>query len=706
MKITRREFIKGSLTTGAVIAAGGAGVLFSPRKAHAFAQSPNLQKFIQPLRGVGGAGIPLAAKDTVAQPWWKPGVDHYTIGISEYTDQLHPFLPPTKLWGYGGPATGNVYRHLGGIIAVPKNKPVQITFQNNLPDAHIIPVDTTIPGANQAQNRTAVHLHGGLVPWVSDGGPFDWWAPDGTHGASFLNNSALGVPAPALNEAEYYYPNNQSARLVWYHDHAYGITRINAYAGIASGYVIYDDYELGLVATNNLPGPLDPRTFYLVFQDKIFVDGDPNSPGFIGTIDPTWPGPTTTGSLWYAHVYDPLRWLVGPPPILTPMPDPSVVPEFFGDTILVNGTVYPYLELAPGQYRFRMLNACNARFLNPRLVYAQGTTGTLATEPNTKAPGPPFIQIGTEGGFLPIPAMLNGPKQPLLLLAPAERADLIVDLTLVPVGSRLILYNDAPAPYPVGDPRNDYFPGNKSTPASVAAFGPNTRTLLQIRVKAGAAGPRITLPATLTPTDPFLVTQTLGVPIVPVVTPTTTGFSTTITLANGTTVPAKYRYLTLNETFDGYGRLIQYLGTNVATNPAKPGLFGRPYDSTPTEFMPAGSYEVWEIANLTGDTHPIHFHLVNVQILSRQGFNAKQYAGVPNYNGKAFAPAANELGWKETVRMNPGEVTRVFMKFDLPSVPFTVPLSTRTGVTGHEYVWHCHILEHEEHDMMRPIIVT
>jgi spore coat protein A, manganese oxidase len=701
MKITRREFIKGSLTTGAVIAAGGAGVLFTPRRAHAFAQSQNLQKFVSPLRGVGGTGIPVMTPDTVPQAWWQPGVTHYTIDIGQYTDQLHPVLPnPTRLWGYG---QNGIHRHLGGIIAVKRGTPVQITFRNNLPATNIIPVDTTIPGANQAQNRTAVHLHGGLVPWISDGGPFDWWEPGGTHGASFLNNTLN--PTAALNEAEYYYPNNQGARLVWYHDHAYGITRTNAYAGIASGYVIYDDYELGLVAANNLPGPLDPRTVYMIFQDKIFWDGNTTAtgadPGYASKV----PG-AQAGDLWYAHVYDPLRWIVGPPPILTPLPDPSVVPEFFGDTILVNGTVYPFLELEPRQYRFRMLNACNARFLNPRLVYAQA--GALASEPNTKAPGPAFIQIGTEGGFLPAPAMLNGPKQPLLLLAPAERADLIVDLRLVPAGSTLILYSDAPAPFPVGDPRNDYFPGNKSTPVSIVGFGPNTRTLLQIRVKTavGAPDPAITLPAALTPTDPFLVTQTPGVPIVPVVAPTATGFSTTITLANGTTVPAKYRYLTLNETFDAYGRLIQYLGTNVATGIGGPGLFGRPYDSTPTEVMPAGSYEVWEIANLTGDTHPIHFHLVNVQILSRQAFNAKQYAGVPNYNGKAFAPAANELGWKETVRMNPGEVTRVFMKFDLPAVPFTVPLSTRTGVTGHEYVWHCHILEHEEHDMMRPIVVT
>ncbi len=285
--------------------------------------------------------------------------------------------------------------------------------------------------------------------------------------------------------------------------------------------------------------------------------------------------------------------------------------------------------------------------------------------------------------------MLNGPKQPALLLAPAERADLIVDFRNVPAGSVLLLYSDAPAPYPMGDARNDYYPGNAKTPSSQGGYSPNTRTLLQIRVKArsGPADSPITLPASLTPTDPFLLQQTPGVP-----TPVPSG------------VPV--RRLTLNETFDDWGRLIQMLGTDEAINPGSQNLlFGREYMDAPTENVSAGATEVWEIVNLTGDTHPIHFHLVNVQVLSRQAFDVKAYAGgAPALKGSPIAPDDNELGWKETVRMNPGQVTRVYMKFDLPAVPFTVPPSPRTG--GNEYVWHCHILEHEEHDMMRPLIVT
>jgi spore coat protein A len=390
------------------------------------------------------------------------------------------------------------------------------------------------------------------------------------------------------------------------------------------------------------------------------------------------------GDLWYAHEYDPNRWDVTPG--FPPPPDPSAIPEFFGDTILVNGTVYPYLEVEQRQYRFRMLNACNARFLNPKLLAARGSTFPDTTEPQN-AYGPPFIQFGTEGGFLPYPVMLNGPSQSTLLLAPAERADLIVDFRDVPDGTILLLCNDAPAPFPMGDDRDDYHPGNPATPISTPGFGPDSRTLLQIKIKAraGAADPPVILPSMLTPTDPFLVTQ---VPFFPTLAP----------------AGAKVRWLTLNETNDEFGRLIQYLGTDEPVNPGSAApIFGRTYDEKATEVVASGAVEVWNIINITGDTHPIHFHLVNVQVLARMPFDVNTYAGGVPAMGPARGPDINELGWKETVRMNPGEVTSVLMKFNLPVVPFTVPDSPRTG--GAEYVWHCHILEHEEHDMMRPLVV-
>jgi spore coat protein A, manganese oxidase len=167
------------------------------------------------------------------------------------------------------------------------------------------------------------------------------------------------------------------------------------------------------------------------------------------------------------------------------------------------------------------------------------------------------------------------------------------------------------------------------------------------------------------------------------------------------------RGLTLNESFDDAGRLIQMLGTNVVRSTATDGTlqFGAALRCRKaTEVVRRGTTEVWRIFNTTGDTHPMHFHLVNVQVPSRQPFNVAGYDGTPEFTRPARLPDANELGWKETVRMNPGECTTVIMRFDLPSGSSPVPVSPRTG--GDEYVWHCHILEHEEHDMMRPLIVV
>lgn len=683
--ITKRKFLQSGAIAVATTLVPLKGTI---RQAFAYSQSQRLAKFIQPLRGIGGAGIPLAIPDAVRQAWWQPGVTHYTLDMAQFEDQLHPSLAnPTRMRGYGQGGAAR-HRHLGGIIAVKRGTPVQITFRNQLSGSHVIAVDTTIPGAERGPNRVSPHLHGGQVPWISDGGPESWWDPGGNVGRSFAGiTNPIRNRSAAPNEQEFYYPNNQGARLMWYHDHAIGITRVNAYVGLASAYVVYDDYETVLLgsAPYNLPGPLDPRTTYLVFQDKTFVG--PN----IAVTDPDWLDlvpDSKAGHLWYPHTYESERWEVDPSPTL-PMPHPSVVPEFFGDTILVNGLAYPTLTVEPRQYRWRMLNACNARFFNPRLVHAQGATGVEATEPSNRD-GPAFVQIGTEGGFLPVPAMVNGPKQPRLLVAPGERTDLIVDFRAIPVGTVLILYSDAAAPFPFGDARYDYHPKNPKTPTSLPGAGPNTRTLLQIRVgpRVGPPDPGITLPAALANTGdlPFHVPQAPGMP-----TPAPAG--------------VRVRRLTLSESFDAYGRLIQMLGTDVRTSgtPRNP-MFGQPYHAQPTEVIEAGTQEVWEIANLTGDTHPMHFHLVNVQVLSRQAFNVRKYAGgVPLYLGPQIAPDVNELGWKETVRMNPGEVTRVLMRFDLPAVGFTVPASAHTG--SNEYVWHCHILEHEEHDMMRPLVV-
>jgi spore coat protein A, manganese oxidase len=314
----------------------------------------------------------------------------------------------------------------------------------------------------------------------------------------------------------------------------------------------------------------------------------------------------------------------------------------------------------------------------------------------------------------PLPLIDTGTANPdgpfNLLLSPAERADVVIDFNGVAAGKSFILYNDSVAPFPAGDSRNDYFTGDPDqtafggAPTTLQGFGPNTRTLLKI-VVTGGSGDTLSTASWLAALNPLLAANfgsggqqpgllyNSGHPSVPGPVPYTGPVN---------------RMLTLNEDFDEYGRLIQTLGTFTSLNTNNQGntTWGLPYIAAATETPSAGAVEVWQLFNLTGDTHPIHFHLVNVQIIQRQAFTGDPSSGITLIPGTETPPDANEIGWKETVRMNPGEVTTVKMQFNLPTLPASMgnPLSPRTG--GHEYVWHCHILEHEEHDMMRPLVVS
>jgi spore coat protein A len=709
---------------GAYLAAGGAGSLLWPRNARAVNNSDQLAKWIHNIRGLTALGDPDGIPVFTGQD--DPAYSNttlYQVTVGEFMDQLHPALPPTRLWGYWDNSTANpIKRHLGGVIIAQRKQAARIRFTNALPAQHIIPVDTTLPGANQAQNRTAVHKHGGFVPWISDGGPFDWWTPGGTSyatGLSFLNGPGSLFDniqeMPMLpGQADYFYPNDQSMRMMWYHDHAHGITRLNAYAGIASAYLLLDEINAAYVAAGKIPEI--SSTIPLVFQDKKFVSA--TTP----VTDPTWAQVArfdvqSIGSLWYEHIYNPKEFRLLKSTKNLPPPNPSAIPEFFGDTMLANGTVYPVATVQAKRYRFFMLNACNARFLNINLMEVAQGAGEVPTDPKTGFAvlgtqlGPPIIQIGTECGFLftetthpnglPFnPATLTGN----LLLAPAERADVIVDFTGL-AGKEFIMYNDAPGPFPVGPPTNDYYLGNPKNPVQpLAGTGPDTRNILKIKVVAATtpdpqpAGP-ILDPLNLDP-QPLVSYTTAVAPIPPIAIPANV-------TVGGVSYPVTVMDKTLNEAFDIYGRLTQLLGTTtpfVATNAKGTGAvnYGRDYLAPTTETAMAGEVQAWRIFNLTADTHPIHFHLVNVQVLSRQPF--KLVSGKFTPTGLARGPEPNELGWKETVQMHPGEVTTVIMKFDLPATPFVVPPSPRTG--GNEYVWHCHILEHEEHDMMRPLVVT
>ena len=342
-----------------------------------------------------------------------------------YTQVLHPSLSvSTHLFGYTDSTAVN-FKHLGGLIIATRGRAVRIRFTNKLPSTHILPVDTTIPGAEPARPRTGPRCTstagwspGSVTAAPSTGGP-----PNGTHGASFLNgpgsvSGQYSRPAHGDRPGRLLLPQRpELPRLVWYHDHALGITRLNAYAGIATGYLIRDDVVATMEANGTIP-PLG-RLIPLVFQDKIFI------------CQVATPNPDGRRRARRSVVPQRLRSRpvgVGPPGGSV-RPCPLAIPEFFGDTMLVNGMVYPYVEVEQRKYRFLMLNACNARFLRLQAGLCRPAADGFPdnTEPvTTPIPpaGPPIVQIATEGGFLPAPVTLTGTAPTTtLLLAPAERAE-------------------------------------------------------------------------------------------------------------------------------------------------------------------------------------------------------------------------------------------------------------------------------------------
>jgi len=583
-----------------------------------FAYSPNIRKFVDSLPGLSAANqnnlgqyIPVANPDTNTYS----GSDYYVLGIKQYRKQMNSDLPAvgTALRGYYQKNSGTVgatdgnSQYLGPLIIARSydptkpvdvngnGRPVRIMFVNELGIGTAgdlpLPVDMTVMGAgmgpiagqNYTQNRAAIHLHGGNTPWISDGTPHQWITPAGDptpykKGASFQNvpdmiGTGKSIPVPDANDGKgtLYYTNQQSARLMFYHDHAYGITRLNVYAGEAAGYVLVDQVEDDMIDGTNvsgafttpkavLPDQNTPAGVYrygipLVIQDKTFVN-DANTPpdvNFTGTptpatltVDPLWATYVGTGggNFWFPHeyipnenIYDPNgfnvkgRWDYGPwiNPVFIPLnltlPSPTIIPEAFQDTAIVNGCAFPYVTLPPTAIRFRILNACNDRFLNLQFYYADPNNPTEVNMvpavprndypswprdgrdggvPDPLTAGPNMIQIGNEGGLLPQVAVI--PAQPVdfdynrrsitfggiasqsLMLLPAERADVIVDFSSCAPGSTLILYNDAPAPSPLFDTRNDCYTGDADqtavggAPTTSAGYGPNIRTIMQIRI--------------------------------------------------------------------------------------------------------------------------------------------------------------------------------------------------------------------------------
>jgi len=834
-----------SRATGDMPLPGGTPNYFGPEANYAY--SPIIRKFVDSLPGLNspnnlGQMIPIAVPDTITFP----GSDYYEIAVKQYTEKMHSDLPATTLRGYvqinRGTANGQntvapaPIHYLGPLILAEKNRPVRVKLVNQLPTGSagdlFIPMDASAMGAGMGplggsytQNRAVIHLHGGLTPWISDGTPHQWVTPAGEStpypkgvSAQYVPDmwfDASGKPVsagtpgatnnPGSGAMTYYYTNQQSARLMFYHDHSYGITRLNVYAGEAAGYLLTDPTERALVSSGALPSDQIP----LIIQDKTFVD-----PARIQQQDPTWNW-GGAGSLWFPHVYMPNqnpndpsgassvgRWDYGPwfwPPVTTlthpPIkgaygqmipgtPTPSMVPEAFMDTPLVNGTAYPYAVVQRKAYRLRILNACNDRFVNLQFFYADpsyqagfrtGGPGYPGYETEVKMAlarptpnwplnwpvdgrdggvpdpilaGPDMIQYGTEGGIMKSPVVI--PALPIgyeyfrrsitvlnvsthsLFLGPAERADVIVDFSGAPDGARLILYNDSPAPVPGFDARLDYYTndpdqtGTGGAPSTMPGYGPNIRTIMQFRVQGAAAAPAFNL-GPLTSALPAAFAQSQPPLIVP------NGQyaniqSTSMTFVPGggtgsVTVPLLPK--AIHELFElEYGRMNALLGTELPfTSFNNQTTVPLAYIDPPTETISNGEIQLWKITHNGVDTHAIHFHLFNVQLINRVG-----------WDGTIKPPDDNEIGWKETVRMNPLEDAIVAIRPVAPTLPFSLPDSVRmldvttlegsqtgfsrvdpiTGLVitpanrlqnfGWEYVWHCHLLGHEENDMMRPMV--
>ena len=440
-----------------------------------------------------------------------PGSDFYSIGLVEYKTQMHASLPPTTLRGYcqliNGTCSNQSY--LGPVIVAQKNRPVRVLFRNLLPAGAggnlFIPVDSTYMGANLPQNRATLHLHGGVTPWISDGTPHQWTTPEGDtlmtgpstqpvpdmyfaggsivpycsatvtsncypNGAFTGSLPAGATTTPPVGDMTFYWTNQQGGRLMFYHDHSYGITRLNVYAGEAAGYLLYDPVEETALANAGAPGSITAgdltHLIPLVIQDKTFV-----TPAQIPVQDPTWapfgttPGTPNLGDLWFPHVYipnqdpnDPMggangfgRWDYGawffppqtsltagvggavtipctsaafPGQVLQPLPannnmngcpiipNPSGTPEGFMDTPIVNGKAYPVLHVAPEAYRFKILSAGNDRSWNLSWFIADPTQ-LAANNTATEVAMLPAVPPST-GSVLPLCSQINPIAVPML----------------------------------------------------------------------------------------------------------------------------------------------------------------------------------------------------------------------------------------------------------------------------------------------------
>jgi len=518
-----------------------------------------LTKYIDPLSN------PL--DQIIAPSGMLDGAPLFDVSTSQFTQQLHGELPATTVWGYNGLYPGPTFE-------VDRGETIKIRWTNNLADPngvplnHILPYDTTVHGAGAMfpQSRTIAHVHGAVTDEASDGFPEHWFSAD-------PNAAPNGLGGPAGNSLITTYTNDQRAATNWYHDHGMGITRLNVYAGLAGFYLIRDSVE----QSHGLPS--GDYEIPLAFQDRSFYD---NGQFFY---------PAGPGDLNSPGEGDPLAGLPQDFPSSA-----SQVPAYLADANLVNGTLWPYLEVEPRKYRFRMLNGANARFYDLSL---EPQPGAATTDPVV------FHQIGSDGGLLS-----SRIERTSVDLAPADRLDVVVDFSEFDPGDLLLMRNSA-----------------------AGAMAGTTDEVMQLRVVEPTDIDDSNLPDQLSNITRYDENDAVRI-----------------------------RTLELVREFDGYGR-VEFL------------LDGQKWTDPTTEKVRQGDLEIWEFVNRTGMTHPMHLHMEAFQVLNRE-----------NSVGEDVPLEDFELGWEDTVAVGPRETVRIMVKFD-----------QYTGT----FVWHCHILEHEDLEMMR-----
>ena len=631
-----------------------------------------------------------------------PGsADTYSIKAAEIDwPMLAPLgnaqgIPTTRTWGYGNGELAHAFADGSGLpvtfpgrtFVVRRNEKINVNWRNELVDEnsvplpHLVGVDQTITMQNDQRQATvdpltkqvtyagneimgvpiAMHHHGGDSRAEFDGGPDQWTTP---RRQQIGPGIAPGVNANA-DALAYTYLNSQEAALHWYHDHGEGVTRINAYAGLAGLYVIRDANEDLLVSQGKIPS--GPYEVPIVLQDKCF---------------------TATGEMAYAG--DPADY---PVPDLN-LPAPTHHPEQFGDIMIVNGMAWPNLDVEPREYRLRLLNGSDSRVY----VLKFGFGGTNRRGGFNEYL--PIMKIATDLGFLDAPVEMLG-KQ--VTIAPGERMDVVVDFASVTSagGIRSVtLVNSGNFPFPGG------------TPTTPNTMGPGTVMRFNVNMALNAATSALGMPALptskVTKLKNNLVLRGLN--------------ASTPRIGGAARIPAgtPTRRILLAEGADEYGRIMPLLGSFQMPSdapylnyPGESNLGTMGFSQLPTETPRLGTTEVWEFWNNTVDAHPIHMHLVRFRIVNREPFGPTPSAPIdpatgqpmvsevkpmingwlgerllPNLvqlSGLPVRAPADEQGWKDTVLCYPGEVTRVLVTFDRPG----------------KYVYHCHILSHEEHDMMR-----